>query len=86
MIFNNKRSESEIIYDLLSSAQKDIKKTRLMYKVNMTYTQFMKYLDALIKKDLLGEKDSNPEGKTYYTTDKGKELLESLHIVLTYLK
>jgi len=47
MIFNNKRSESEIIFELLSSAQEDIKKTRLMYKVNMTYTQFTKYLDFL---------------------------------------
>jgi len=76
----------EIIYDLLSSAQKDIKKTRLMYKANMTYTQFTKYLNALMEKGLLDETNSNPEGKTYYTTDKGKELLESLHIVLTYLK
>ena len=57
-----------------------------MYKANMKYTQFTKYLDALIEKNLLGEKYSNPHGKIYYTTDKGKELLVSLNTVLTYLK
>ena len=76
----------EIIYDLLSSAQKDIKKTRLMYKANMSYTQFTKYLNPLIEKGLLGEKDSSPEGKIYYITDEGKKLLEPLHTVLTRLK
>ena len=86
MLFNNKRTEIEIIYDLLSSAQKDIKKTRLMYNANMAYMRLTKYLDGLIEKGLLDEKDSNPEGKTYHVTDKGKELLEPLHIVLTRLK
>ena len=86
MIFNNKRSESEVIYDILSAAQEDIKKTRLMYKANMTHTQFTKYLDALLEKDILGEKDAYPTGKNYYVTDKGKELHELLDVVLTSLK
>ena len=75
----------EIIYELLSSAKNNIKKTRLMYKANMTYTQFIKYLDVLIEKGLLGEKDSNPRGKVYYTTEDGEKLLESLHTTLSYL-
>ena len=86
MLFTNKRSEVEIIYDLLSSAQKDIKKTHLMYKANMAHAQFTKYLDALIEKGLLSEKVSNPEGKIYYITDEGKKLLEPLRIVLARLK
>ena len=86
MIFNNKRSESEIIFELLSSAQEDIKKTRLMYKVNMTYTQFTKYLDFLLEKDLIIEKNSNSDGKMYCVTQSGKELLEPINIMLRYLK
>jgi predicted transcriptional regulator len=86
MLFDNKRSESEIIYELLSSAQEDIKKTRLMYKTNMTYSQFSKYLDYLIKKDLLEEKDSVSNGKIYQVTESGKKLLEPLNIMFDYLK
>jgi len=82
----HKRSETEIIYDLLSAAKKDIKKTRLMYKTNMTYTQFIKYLDVLMEKGLLAQKDTNPRGKIYYTTEDGQKLLESLHTALNYLK
>ncbi len=76
----------ETIYELLSSSQKDIKKTRLMYKTNMSYTHFTKYLDVLIEKGLLEENDSNPEGKIYHITDEGKQLLEPLNIVLTSLR
>ena len=57
-----------------------------MYKTNMTYTPFTKYLDVLMEKGLLGEKDSNLRGKIYYTTEDGEKLLESLHTALTYLK
>jgi len=71
---------------LLSAAKKDIKKTRLMYKANMTYTQFTKYLDVLMEKGLLGQKDSNLSGKIYYITEDGEKLLESLHTALNYLK
>ena len=86
MIFNNKRSESEIIFDLLSSAKQDIKKTRLMYKTNMTYVQFVKYLDFLLEKDLLEGRNINEREQVYNITDKGKELIESLDTVLNYLK
>ena len=57
-----------------------------MYKANMTYTPFMKYLDVLMEKGLLGEKDSNLMGRVYYTTEDGEKLLESLNTALTYLK
>ena len=86
MIFDNKRRESEIIYELLLSAQDGIKKTRLMYKANMTYTQFSKYLDFLIEKDLLIENDSNSNGKIYNLTENGKKLLEPLDVMFTFLK
>ena len=86
LIFNNKRTEAEIVFDLLSSAKKDIKKTRLMYKANMPYIQFKKYLDALTKKGLIGEKDLNIKGKVYYLTENGKDLMEYLKIVKFYLK
>lgn len=83
---NNRRSESEVIYDILKSAQKETKKTRLMYSSKMPYNHFQKYLDILIDKELLATKDSNPGGHLYYTTDKGNSFLTSMNIVFDLLK
>ena len=86
MIFNNKRTEIEIVYDLLSSAQKDIRQTRLMYRVNMPYLQFKKYLKVLKEKGLLSEKNTKSNGgKLYCITEEGKELMKYLSIVKSYL-
>jgi len=86
LIVNDKRSETEIIYELLFTAQTDIKKTHLMYKTNMTYSQLNKYLGFMLKKGLLKEKEIASNGKIFYTTDKGKKVLESIDIVFAYLK
>jgi len=86
LLFYNKRCEVEIIHDLLSSAQEEIKKTHLMYRTNMTYNQFIKYLDALKEKDLIEEIKSGQNGNNYYLTEKGKKLLDCLNKVLKYLK
>ena len=52
----------------------------------MTYPQLTRYLYVLEKKDLIGKSLSNNNGETYHTTDKGMKLLESLKMVITYLK
>jgi len=75
MAHNKRRSESEVIFDLLSSAKTEVNKTKLMYKANMSYKHFKKYLDFLMGKDLIAVKNSNPKGELYYLTPKGKELL-----------
>jgi predicted transcriptional regulator len=85
-MYYTRRSETDILRDLLSAAQQDIKKTRLIYEVNMAYSQFTKYLDYLLERDVIGVKHDNPGGKMYYLTDKDKVLLESLDIVLNYLE
>ena len=86
MIFNNKRSEVEIIYDILTSAREEIHKTRLRYKSNMSHIQFNKYLNAMIDKNLIDEKEEDEKSKIYCLTEDGKELLISLNIVLNRLK
>ena len=57
-----------------------------MYQSNMPYNHFQKYLEMLLEKDLICIKDSNPQGDMYFTTQKGKELLESMDIVFNLLK
>jgi len=86
LIFDNKRSELEIIEQILSLATHDTKKTRLMYQTNLCYHHFVEYMDFLIKKDLLGVKKGNPSGNVYYTTDEGKKFLIDVKNVLCHLK
>ena len=56
-MFETKRSELDLIYELLSVASVEIKKTRLMYKTNMTHAQITKYLNKLVELDVINEKN-----------------------------
>ena len=86
MIFGNKRSELEIVYQILSLAQSDIKKTRLMYQTNLCYSHFLEYMDYLMEKEFLDVKYGNPVGRVYYTTEKGQQLLQHISTVLNDIR
>ena len=49
-----------------------------MYQTNISYSMLIKYMNFLIEKEFLGVKAGNPSGKIYYTTNKGKKLLEGI--------
>ena len=49
-----------------------------MYKTNLCYNHFIKYMGFLLEKKLLEVKSGNPTGSIYYTTEKGKKLLENI--------
>ncbi len=74
MIFESKRSESDIVCKILVETRKGIKKTQLMYNAKMSNTQLDKYLDKLIQKNFIEEREENGSNTLYYTTDKGEKL------------
>ncbi|MBE3137084.1 MAG: DUF4364 domain-containing protein [Thermoplasmata archaeon] len=82
MIFKNRRNEFEIIQQLLSLSLNGTKKTRLMYQTNMCYSQFNEYLHCLLEKKFLEPRSGNPHGTLYFTTEKGKKLLDSVNNTL----
>jgi predicted transcriptional regulator len=84
MIFETKRSESDIIYKILSETKEGIKKTQLMYNANMSNTQLNRYLDILIEKDFIEKRNDNG-GRLYHLTSKGKKLYDPLQQVLEIL-
>lgn len=63
---------------LLTATAKDVRKTHLMYKTNLCYNHFIEYMNFLLEKKLLEVKNGNPTGNVYYTTEKGKKLLETI--------
>jgi predicted transcriptional regulator len=86
MIFTNKRSESEIIAQILYSAEKEAKKTQLLYDANISYTHFIKYFNFLLEKNFIKVKDQNLNRKIYKTTDKGEHFLKDINNVLEQIR
>ena len=82
MIFGNKRSESEILSQILFTAEKDTKKTQLLYKANISYTHFTVYLNFLLEKKFIEAKNTTNKGTVYRITEEGKHFLKNINNVL----
>lgn len=67
---NRRRSEIEILTEILKMATMDIKKTALLYKANLNHSLLNKYLNFMIEKKLLVR-----DNDLYSITEKGYEFL-----------
>lgn len=69
------RDFQEIIAEILECAQagQGITKTRLMYEVQLSFTQIKEYLQYLQQCELVSYNDEN---RVFRTTMKGKEFLK----------
>ena len=66
------RYKLEIVRDMLLAASEEIKKTRIMYRANLSRQLLEKYLKNLLEGDLIKYND----GSGYLITDKGKDFLQ----------
>lgn len=86
---NNRRSELDIITEILNLSKEGTNKTDILYKGNLSYTQIQSYLPFLIDKDVLEECMIEKKGRNYRyyrTTPKGLNLLDVAQKTLYYLK
>jgi len=78
----HKRSRTEVIIDLLSEAVEGANKTRLMYRCNLNFVQFNRYLQEFLDAGLIECDYSIQENmvlcKIYKTTERGRRLLKVL--------
>ena len=84
-----RRSELDIIIEILKLSRNGTKKTNILYKGNLSYTQIQNYLPFLIKKQILEEylvEEKDKNYKFYKITPKGLDLLQSARKTLTLLK
>ncbi len=70
------RSRIEIIGKILSVCVNGLKKTHIMYKVNLSYKQLCEYLEFLEQSALLEPKYDDDGQKIFRTALKGMEFLE----------
>lgn len=75
----DRRSEMKITIDILRESLNPASKTRIMYRANLNFLRFQKYLSKLLENGLIDEKKVPNNGVIHYrTTDKGRDLLQIL--------
>ena len=77
-----RRSRLDIIVDILESAQRDVRKSRIAGQANLNYKYVMTYVDGLLKKGLL---DEVSEG-SYIITGKGKSFVSDYDKIMNVVK
>jgi len=85
LVVNNRRCEIEIISDILSLCREGAKKTQILYRTNLSYTQLRDYLSFLIKAGVLEENNTKPYN-VYITTQKGLEILDNIKKLIEKLR
>ena len=73
-----KRSDIDIIADILIKAKEDTIKTRIMYNCNLSYNQLKVYLNFLLEIELLDSHFENRSNKVFFRiTSKGSKFLSA---------
>lgn len=86
---NKRRSELDIISDIIMLSRNGAKKTEILYQGNLSYSQLQSYLIFLVEKNILEEqivKKDKSQFKIYKSTKKGDNLLENIKQTLSYFK
>ncbi len=76
MRVNQRRSDIEIIADMLKIGENGAGKTQIMYGANMSYRQIQKYLGFLKGHGFVDEMKLGNPSVTYQVTDSGLKLLQ----------
>ncbi|MEE9399808.1 MAG: winged helix-turn-helix domain-containing protein [Dehalococcoidales bacterium] len=76
MRVNRRRSDIEIIADMLQVGENGAGKTEIMYSANMSYHQIQKYLGYLMAQGFINKIKMGNPSVTYQVTDNGLRLLE----------
>ena len=82
---NRRRSNIEIIGDMLKVGENGACKTEIMYSVNMSYSQLQKYLGFLVGHGFIDKLKVGNPSVTYQVTEKGLCLMKSITAVLEVL-
>jgi len=85
MRLNQRRSNIEIIAEMLRVGENGAGKTEIMYSANMSYAQIQKYLSFLISQDLVDRVEVGNPVVTYQVTDKGLKLLKNIENIIEML-
>ena len=79
MRVNRRRSDIEIIADMLEIGENGAGKTEIMYSANMSYSQIQKYLGYLVGNGYIDKMKMGNPSVTYQVSDSGLKLLQLIN-------
>jgi predicted transcriptional regulator len=82
---SRRRSNIEIIADMLRVGENGAGKTEIMYSANMSYSQIQKYLDYLVSQGFITKVDMDNTMVAYQVTDSGLRLLKAIDTLMEML-
>jgi predicted transcriptional regulator len=82
---NQRRSNIEIISEMLRIGANGAGKTEIMYSANMSYRQIQKYLKFMMAQGLIDKVEIGNPSVAYQVTEKGHGLRQSIETVLEVL-
>lgn len=85
MKVNRRRSNIEIIAEMLKVGENGAGKTKIMYNANLSYSQIQKYLGYLISQGFIDKLELGNPAVTYQVTESGLRLLSSISSVVEML-
>ena len=83
---SRRRSNIEIIADMLRVGENGAGKTEIMYSANMSYSQIQKYLDYLMGQGFIDKLQMGGQGVFYQVTDSGLKLLRVIDSLIEMLE
>ncbi len=83
---SQRRSNIEIIADMLRIGENGAGKTEIMYSANMSYSQIQKYLDYLLNHGFVNKVDMDNTMVAYQVTDEGIKLLRAIDSLMSMLE
>ena len=89
-MFSRRRSQIQIIGDILDLSRDGAKKTEILYQNNMSFTQLQEYLAFLLEKGFIEEgmmtNGNGGQNKIFVTTERGNALCDDIHRLLEYFR
>ena len=81
-----RRSNIEIIADILRIGENGAGKTEIMYSANMSYSQIQRYLDYLVNQGFIVKVNIDNTMVAYRVTDRGFKLLQAIDNLMGILE
>jgi predicted transcriptional regulator len=81
-----RRSNIEIIADMLRVGENGAGKTEIMYTANMSYSQIQRYLDYLVHQGFINKISMDNTMVAYQVTDSGFKLLKAIDTLMNMLE
>jgi predicted transcriptional regulator len=81
-----RRSNIEIIADILRVGENGAGKTQIMYSANMSYSQIQKYLQYLVTQGFISQVNIDNTLFAYQVTQTGLKLLKAIDTLMMMLE